>query len=57
MAVAIAISVVVFSAPVYKDWPDSEIYSSVINHGLDAQTEIVVIAGLHDRCAHLDSSQ
>lgn len=44
MTVAIVISVVVFSAPVYEDWPDSEIYSSVINHGLDAHTEIVVIA-------------
>lgn len=44
MAIAIAISAIVFSAPVYKEWPDSEIYSSVINHGLDSHAEIVVIA-------------
>ena len=44
MALAIPISVVVFPAPAYEDWPDSEIYSSVINHGLDPHTEIVVIA-------------
>ena len=43
MTVAMAISVVVFSAAVYEEWPDSEIYSSVINHGLDSHAEIVVI--------------
>jgi len=41
---AIAISTIVFSAPVYKELPDSEIYSSVINHGLDSHAEILVIA-------------
>lgn len=44
MIVAMVIPVVVFSAPAYEEWPDSEIYSSVINHGLDSHAEIVVIA-------------
>jgi hypothetical protein len=34
---------VVFSATANEDWPDNEIYSSVINHGLDSHAEIVVI--------------
>lgn len=38
------LAAMVFSATAQGILPDSEIYSSIINHGLDSYTEIVVIA-------------